>query len=289
MTNDERPCDASTERLRPHTAWGSNRTVTRPFVAPRKLRRALSIHDFRHERLRLAEVDEVGGDGVFGGQRFEIGERALHLRGFEAAEERRRRARLRAARRGRAPSRRSTVFGNAARRHLGSDAAEARGARRRRRRRASRSTAGTARSPTLRMLPWKPRPATWCWPQPFGQPLILMRSSGASAATSGCCAQVRLEQRSEAARLRDREPARLGAGAARDVGDRAGAREPEPRRREPRVERLDVDVPNPAEHEVLLRRHAHACRRCRHRRDRRGRASAGRVMSPSGIVAVTSA
>ena len=36
-----------------------------------------------------------------------------------------------------------------------------------------------ARPPSLRTLPWKPMPAMWCWPQPFGQPLILMsRSDG---------------------------------------------------------------------------------------------------------------
>ena len=28
--------------------------------------------------------------------------------------------------------------------------------------------------PTLRTLPWNPIDEMWCWPQPFGQPLILM-------------------------------------------------------------------------------------------------------------------
>src|SRR5688572_31276122 len=28
--------------------------------------------------------------------------------------------------------------------------------------------------PSRRMLPWNPIAATWCWPQPLGQPLILM-------------------------------------------------------------------------------------------------------------------
>ena len=31
-------------------------------------------------------------------------------------------------------------------------------------------------SPTLIDAPVKPMLATWCWPQPFGQPLILMLS-----------------------------------------------------------------------------------------------------------------
>ena len=49
---------------------------------------------------------------------------------------------------------------------------------------------GTARPPSLRTLPWKPMPAMWCWPQPFGQPLILMSRSAAAATSSGRAAQV---------------------------------------------------------------------------------------------------
>jgi hypothetical protein len=37
---------------------------------------------------------------------------------------------------------------------------------------------GMTRSPSRRTLPWKPMPAMWCWPQPLGQPLILIEIGG---------------------------------------------------------------------------------------------------------------
>ncbi len=70
---------------------------------------------------------------------------------------------------------------------------------------------GTARPPTRRTLPWNPIVATWCWPQPFGQPLILMRARIRGGDEIGTRAQVVLEQPAQTARLRDGEPARLGA------------------------------------------------------------------------------
>ena len=63
----------------------------------------------------------------------------------------------------------------------------------------------------------------WCWPQPFGQPLILMSSPGTAATRSGRSLQAIPEQPAEAARLGHGELARLGARAARDVRDRPGA------------------------------------------------------------------
>ena len=44
---------------------------------------------------------------------------------------------------------------------------------------------GTARDPRRRTLPWKPIVAMWCWPQPLGHPLILMRAPSAAAMRSG--------------------------------------------------------------------------------------------------------
>ena len=53
---------------------------------------------------------------------------------------------------------------------------------------------GTARPSSLRTLPWKPRPAMWCWPQPFGQPLILMLEVGGALGQSGPGRDVLLQQ-----------------------------------------------------------------------------------------------
>ena len=77
-----------------------------------------------------------------------------------------------------------------------------------RRRRPSRNTAARRASRARRTLPWKPIVAMWCRPQPFGQPLILMRAPSAAAIEIGPRAQMILEQPAEAARLRHRQPAR---------------------------------------------------------------------------------
>ena len=53
---------------------------------------------------------------------------------------------------------------------------------------------GTARPSTRRTLPWNPSVAMWCWPQPFGQPLILMRAPSAGGNQIGPRAQMVLEQ-----------------------------------------------------------------------------------------------
>ena len=52
----------------------------------------------------------------------------------------------------------------------------------------------------------------------------------------GTRAQVILEQPAEPARLRHRQPAGFGAGAARHVGDRARFGQPEAGRREPAIQ-----------------------------------------------------
>ena len=97
----------------------------------------------------------------------------------------------------------------------------------------------------------------WCWPQPLGQPLILMWRFGASAATSGLSR--RCSPSSEpsprdcvTARRHDSAP-----GAADHVGDRVGAGEAEAGRGEPRVQGVEVGFLDPAEQQVLLGGHAH--------------------------------
>ena len=101
-------------------------------------------------------------------------------------------------------------------------------------------------------------PAMWCWPQPFGQPLILMRQVAGRLDQVRPRAQVIVEQPAEAARLRDREPAGLGARAAGDVGDRAGAAAAEPGRGELAVERGHVGrVRTQRKTQVLIGGRAH--------------------------------
>src|SRR5439155_19862929 len=63
-------------------------------------------------------------------------------------------------------------------------------------------------------------------------------------------AQVILEQPSQTARLRDRQPARLRAGAARDVGDRFGAAQSETGGRQPAIQGTEVGRRDPPEHET---------------------------------------
>src|SRR4030095_10247700 len=60
----------------------------------------------------------------------------------------------------------------------------------------------------------------------------------------------------ETARLRDGEAARLRAGAARDVGERAGAAAAQTGSRDRRVGRMNVPAFRPAKEQVLLRRYA---------------------------------
>ena len=74
-------------------------------------------------------------------------------------------------------------------------------------------------------------PAMWCWPQPFGQPLILMSKPGGRRNQVGARAKMIAEQLTEAARLRDGQAAGLGAGAARDVRERVRAAGPSLTRR----------------------------------------------------------
>src|SRR3954449_3869612 len=54
---------------------------------PNRLCGALSVHHLRHELVIVAEVDEVGGDGVAGLQSFEIGEGRAHDVDVDAGEE----------------------------------------------------------------------------------------------------------------------------------------------------------------------------------------------------------
>ena len=115
---------------------------------------------------------------------------------------------------------------------------------------------GTARDPSRRTLPWKPMVAMWCRPQPFGQPLILMRAPSAAAIEIRTRAQVLFEQPAEAARLRDRQAAGFRAGAARDVGDGARLGEPEPRGGQAPIQLPDVAGVHPPEQQILIGRHA---------------------------------
>ena len=99
-------------------------------------------------------------------------------------------------------------------------------------------------------------------------------------------AQVLLEQPAEPARLRDRQPARFRARAARDVGDRAGFGEPEPGRGQTAIQLADVAGVHPAEHEILIRRDAHGAVAVGARQLAERRASArssGRRAAPSPI------
>ena len=69
-------------------------------------------------------------------------------------------------------------------------------------------------------------------------------------------AQMIAEKLAEPARLRHGELARLGARAARHVGDRPGIGQPHARRRELPIQLGHGVGRHPAEHEVLLGRHA---------------------------------
>ncbi len=73
----------------------------------------------------------------------------------------------------------------------------------------SRNTAAPHVPPMRRTLPWKPIVAMWCWPQPFGQPLILICAPSASAIEIGTRPQRVLEQAAESSRLRHGEPAAI--------------------------------------------------------------------------------
>ena len=83
-----------------------------------------------------------------------------------------------------------------------------------------------------------------------------MRAPSAAAIRSGRRAEMVFEQTAQPARLRHREPARFGARAAGDVGNRAGVREPEARRGEARVQGAHVTGLHPSEHQVLIHRDA---------------------------------
>ena len=69
---------------------------------------------------------------------------------------------------------------------------------------------------------------------------------------SGTRAQVILEQPAEAARLRHRQPARLGARAAGDVGQRPGLGEAEAGGREALMQRSHIGRIDPPEQQVLV-------------------------------------
>ena len=107
------------------------------------------------------------------------------------------------------------------------------------------------------MLPWKPRPAMWCWPQPFGQPLILMWRSGASAATSGCRARC---SPSSAPRPRDCVTARRHDSAPGQLTTSAtvlAPARPRPAARAACSRPSRSPLLDPAEQQVLLGGHAH--------------------------------
>ena len=96
--------------------------------------------------------------------------------------------------------------------------------------------------------------------------------------------QVLLERLAEAARLRDRQLARLGAGATGDVGDRVGVGQAEAGGLEPGVQIGQAGAPDPAEDEVLHRGHAHRCRRRRRWPARPRTRYCSPLRSPSGTV-----
>ena len=97
----------------------------------------------------------------------------------------------------------------------------------------------------------------WCWPQPFGQPLILMWRFGASAAISRVVAQVLAEERPRprdcvTARRHDSAPGQLVTS-----DDGVGAGEAQAGGGEPRVEPVEIGLAHPAEQQVLFGGHAH--------------------------------
>ena len=97
----------------------------------------------------------------------------------------------------------------------------------------------------------------WCWPHPFGQPLISDIARRHEVDQIGLRAEVLGEHTAKAARLRHRQPARLGAGAADDVAERQRVGRVQPRGSEPLVERLDRFGLDPPEEDVLLDRQPH--------------------------------
>ena len=99
--------------------------------------------------------------------------------------------------------------------------------------------------------------ATWCWPQPLGQPLILIDDVGRLGDEVRVLVEMLTEEAGEPSRLRDGKLARLGARTAGDVAHRAGVVSGEIGRRQSRIERLDLAGRHPPEHEVLVRRDAH--------------------------------
>ena len=78
-------------------------------------------------------------------------------------------------------------------------------------------------------------------------------------------AQVFLEQAPQAARLRDRQPARLGAGTAGDIGHVRRLGQPEAGRAKPPIEIVQVADRDPAEHQILIDGDADRAVACRPR------------------------
>ena len=65
--------------------------------------------------------------------------------------------------------------------------------------------------------------AMWCWPQQFGQPLILMWIFCVSGSLMSSDSTLLLDGAVQAHRARDAELAAVRAGAANDVRDGLGA------------------------------------------------------------------
>ena len=94
----------------------------------------------------------------------------------------------------------------------------------------------------------------WCWPQLFVQPEMFTRTPGTSARPASSSASP--IGRREAARLRDREVARVGARARHDVACELGAGLGHADVVQPVVERPDVGLVQVAQREVLAVRDA---------------------------------
>ena len=99
--------------------------------------------------------------------------------------------------------------------------------------------------------------------------------------------QVIGEQAAEAARLRDRQLARFGARAARDVGERAGTGTRQAGRRETLVEGLDVRCCAPSGTPGSDRSSRAPCRRRRSADSSPSRRICADVRSPSTVVTMT--
>ena len=99
---------------------------------------------------------------------------------------------------------------------------------------------------------------------------------------SGRSRRVIAEQLAEPARLRHGEPARLGARAARDVGDRARARQAEAGRREPRDRAARASAARTQRNTRFCRRSRARCRRRTPRASSPSTRICSPVRSPSG-------